>query len=233
MNRTAHRLMIVLGVALVATAFAQDSATLKRVAKVGDTLRYSFNADADFGGQRINISAVVTDKVIEVNADGSYAAESVQSDTVLRFGDQEMPMNQESKQVVRYAANGVLLELKGDQVDPGTYRLAAMNTFVAPAAAVKVGDKWTWDAKADAKTGTVAAKAEYEVLAFETVNGVATAKIGWTYTENEGNERASMKATAWIEVANGALYKLDADIKGAPITGAPGPVDMTLKLERK
>jgi|GEM_PF-3235722 len=233
MNRTAQRLFIVLGLAIAAFALAQDTFTLKRVAKEGEVLKYTLSADADFGGQKINISGIITDTITKVEADGGYSVESVQSDTKIKFGDQEMPMDQESKQVTKFSPTGLVLELKGEQTDPGSYRMANMNVLLTPPSNVKVGDKWSWEAKADGKTGSLASKTDYEVLGVEKVSGVDTVKISMTFTETEGSEKASMKATAWIEAANGALYKVEADVQDAPIAGAPGPVDMVLKLERK
>lgn len=219
--------------ALATTAFAADAYSIKRVAKVGDTLKFKLVVDADFGGTKLNLTGTVNEKVVKVAENGDITTESSQSDTVIKFGDQEMPMNDDSVQTTITNKQGLILEIKGDMVDSNQYRLGNMSAIKIPEADIKVGEKWSHEYKADSKTGAVAGKAEYEVLAAEKVLGHDTVKIKWTYKEAEGAEPASAEGTAWISTKDGSTVKVTASYKAAPLPGAPAPVDMTVTLERQ
>ena len=219
--------------ALAAAELAVQPFTLKRVAKVGDTLVYKLNVDADFGGQKVNVTGKATDKVVKVSENGEITTESKQTETKIKVGDQEIPMDEQPVQTTTSDAKGLVIKIEGDQVDSSVYRLSNMSVFRIPDSAVKVGDKWTHEFKADAKTGAVAGKSEYEVLAVEKVGSFETLKVKWTFKETEGGEPASAEGTVWVDTKDGSMVKAVGNYKAAPLPGAPGPVDMTITLERE
>lgn len=220
-----------------ATAFAasQEAAmgyALKRMPKVGDSFTYKLTVAADFGGQSVNFTGTTIEKIIKVEDNGNYHVESVEKNMKVKFADQEMEIPEQPASTSIYKANGALIEMKGEQVDSNSYRLANMSTLIAPEKPVKVGDKWTQETKADAKTGLAAAKADYEVLGAEKVGSYDTVKLKFSYKETEGSEPSSSEGTVWINVKDGSLVKADATVKNAPLPGAPGPADMKFTIER-
>jgi hypothetical protein len=128
--------------------------------------------------------------------------------------------------------NGDIVSLNGDKIDATSYRLDALYAFHAPDAPVKTGDRWTYDSKADPKTGAVAGHAEFELVGIDKIVNWDAAKIRWTYKELEGTEPASSEGTVWIDIKDGAVVKCDGKLKNAPLRDAPRPVDFTFLVER-
>lgn len=75
---------------IAVAAYAADTYSLKRVAKVGDTLKYKFSADVDFGGQAAQVTFSTVDKVTKVEDNGNISTESKQENMKVSFGGQEM-----------------------------------------------------------------------------------------------------------------------------------------------
>lgn len=220
-------------VAAVCTAIAaQEAFTLKRVAKVGDTLVYKFTADADFAGTPITVSGTTTDKVVKVEDSGNLHVETAQGTMKVRFGDQEMDIPEQPSSTSIYDAAGRIVDIKGDMADSNAYRMANMSTFLRPKDAVKVGDKWSETIKGDTKKGTLSAKADYEILSVEDVAGHKTVKVKFSFKETEGPEPASSEGSVWISTADGSMVKLIASLIKAPLPGAPAPADMKITIER-
>lgn len=217
---------------IAVAAYAADTYSLKRVAKVGDTLKYKFSADVDFGGQAAQVTFSTVDKVTKVEDNGNISTESKQENMKVSFGGQEMSPEDQPARTTITKSTGEIVEIKGEMVDGSAYRFSNMNIVKAPEAPVKVGDKWSYEVKADSKTGAVAGKADYEVLAAEKVGDRDTVKIKWTYKETEGADAASSEGTVWMDAKDGAVVKASGSFTKAPIPGAPGPVDMKFTMER-
>lgn len=218
--------------AVAAFAVAQDAFSLKRSAKVGDTQKYKIEVKADFGGQMIEFSATSVEKVVKVEADGALHVESSQAEAKVKFGDNEMEVPDQEATTMIYNADGLIREIKGEESDASSYRLAIASLTPTPEKPVKVGDKWTHTYKADSKTGAVAAKAAFEVLATEKWKSFDTLKMKITFEETEGDEKMTAVSTVWLDVKDFTVVRAESELKKAPLPGAPEPVDMTVKLER-
>lgn len=217
---------------IAVAAYAADSFSLKRTAKVGDTLKYKYSADVDFGGQAATISFTTVDKVTKVEDNGNISTESKQENMKISFGGQEMTPEDRPGSTTTTKASGEIVEIKGDGVDGNAYRFGNMSGIRAPEKPVAVGDKWSYEIKADAKTGAAAGKGEGEVLAQEKVGDYDCLKVKWNYKETEGADAASSEGTAWINTKDGSVVKAVGKFVKAPIPGAPGPVDMNFTMER-
>lgn len=224
--------LVAIAATFAVAALAADGYSLKRTAKSGDVLKYKYSADVDFGGQSATVTFTTTDKVVKVEDNGNISTESKQENMKVSFGGQEMTPEDQPARTSVTKPNGAIVEIKGDGVDSSAYRFSNMSSVQAPENPVKVGDKWTYEIKADAKTGAVAAKGDGEVLAEEKVGDIDCLKVKWSYKETEGADAASSEGTAWISKKDGSLVKATGKFVKAPIPGAPGPVDMSFSVER-
>lgn len=233
--RRSSTTILALGAVLAvgAIALAAQEFTLKRVAKVGDVIKLKMSVDAEFAGTPIKVTATSIDKVIKVEDNGNITTESTQTNMKIKFGDQEFDQDSESPRVYVTKPTGELIEIKGDGVDNGYWRMANMNVLRMPDKPVKVGDKWTFEIAKDAKTGAVAAKHEYEVLGVEKVGRYECLKIKHTFKETEGSEPASANGTLWVDLSDGSLVKAETTQNKVPIPEAPAPMDMKILLERE
>lgn len=223
--------------ALVATAAIALAGTagftLKRTPKEGETLTYNLKADVDFNGMNITFTGKVKEKTTKVDSDGSYTVESQTQDAKINMNGQEMDApGSDSVTTSIYTAEGLTKEIKGDSASDSAYRMSNLGALVTPGKEINVGDTWTHEFKADAKTGVVAAKAEYKLLGEEKIGDIDTLKIKVNITETEGSTPASSDGTAWVSKADGSTVKLEAKWTNAPFPGAPAPINANVTLTR-
>jgi hypothetical protein len=226
--------LVGLGLALAVTAVAAvvDGYTLKRAMKVGDTIKYKMKAELSLSGQSATVTSTTIEKVTKVEADGTYSIETTDAETKVMFGGQEMEAPPQPPETTVYLPNGMVKEIKGDKTTEQTYRMAILGVLITPDKAVSVGDTWTQAIAADTKTGIVAAKADYKVVAEEKVGSFDTLKIEATVKETGGSDAASSTATIWVNKTDVSLVKLEGKWANAPLPGAPGPADATLTITR-
>jgi len=232
--KTSLRILGVAGLVtgVVVAANALQAYNLLRVAKVGDVIKYKYSADVDFAGQSATITFTTVDKVTNVAQNGDISTESKQENMKINFGGQEMAPEDQPARVTVTKPSGEIVTISGDGIDGTAYRFSNMSGIRAPQAAVKIGEKWSYEVKADGKTGSVAAKCDCEALAIEKVGDLESVKVKWSYKETEGAEPAGSEGTAWISTKDGSVVKAFGKFTKAPIPGAPGPVDMSFTMDR-
>lgn len=210
-----------------------DAASFKRVLKVGDTMKFKLKADLEFSGQQVGFTSNVQEKVTDVGADGGYKIESSQSDSKINMNGQEQDVpDQAHSNTTSYNAAGEILEITGDNVESGAYRMATLGVLKAPDAPAKIGDAWTYKIAANSKTGVVNSTADYKYLANEKIGDRDTVKVSVKVHENEGSDPASNEGTVWLDVKDFSMVKSDTTWANAPIPGAPGPINGKVVLTR-
>ncbi len=218
----------------MAPAAGQDAgATLKRVVKTGDVYKFKLKADLEFSGQQVGFTSNISEKVTDASADGNYKVESTQSDSKINMNGQEQDIPEQGhSNTVTYNAAGEILEITGDSVEAGAYRMATLGVLKAPDAAVKTGDAWSYKIAANSKTGVVAANADYKILGDEKIDTKDTIKISVKVKETEGSDPASNEGTIWVDSKDYSIVKSDTQWTNAPIPGAPGPINGKVVLTR-
>lgn len=230
MKRTLTFGTAALVLAAVATASYQ-AITLAPTLKEGDVTKYSLKADITVAGMEAAFTGKVTEKVLKVEADGTYTVESTNSEGKVSLGGQEMEMPGGEPSVAVYKKGGELKELRGNGADPNAYRMAGMTGFRYPDKAVNVGDEWkiTWT-KSD--KGAVAGEATFKVDSMDKVGNWDSVKIKMSAKETEGETPASAEGFVWISKTDGRMTKMEATWKNAPFPGAPGPIDAKVVMTR-
>lgn len=218
--------------AVASIGFAQDSFTLKRSPKEGDSAKYQLKVDTEISGLVVKFSATVTEKVTKVKEDGSFTVSSEQSDTVLEINGekQETPPGVGGAETSTFATDGHVSDIQGDETGSDSYRMANIQSMLWPKEAVTIGSKWEADIKEDSAKGYPAVHAKYEVLAKETMGERTVLKISFSSTETGGTDPAASKGTTWVDVSNGLVVKTEAEWTNAPVAGQKinGKVTMTL-----
>lgn len=219
---------------LMLAGWTAQTYSLKRVTKIGDSAKYKVTMDVAFGDLEYKTTSISDLKVVRVDDDGTFTAQTVQKDTKIKIKGvaDEMTTPDSDATTATRRANGELVSINGEKIDATSYRLDALYAFRAPDSPVKVGDKWSYESKADAKTGAVSGKADFELMSIDKVGIWEAAKIKWTYRETEGADPASSDGTLWIDTKDGALVKCEGKLKSAPLRDAPRPVDFSFTVER-
>ena len=227
--------MIGLGMFAAASVFAVAAQGLKLVRKpvAGTETKYRLKANLELGGQEIVFNGAIAEKVVEVAADGSYTLENRTLEGKVSVAGQEIDVPAGTTPSISvFTPNGLIKELRGDAVESSAYRSANLSSTYFPDKEVKVGDEWTYDAKADTKTGAVSTKSTYKIAGEEKVGAFDTFRITFTTKEAEGSEPASSEGTVWIDKADGSMVKTDAKWANFPFPGAPAPVNGTVSVTR-
>jgi hypothetical protein len=214
---------------LASASLAQDSYTIKLSPKVGEVTKYSAKATFDVFGTVIEASFTDVRTVQAVDSD-SFTMVSAWEDfkVVMDGAEQEVPG---MSTTTKYTLAGKLMELTGEMAMAETYRAGLVDSMIFSENPVKKGDKWSVDFAADSKKGTVAAKADYEIVAEEEIKGTKTFKIKAEYKETTGSAPASGSGHFWVNPANGQVVRAEREWKNVPNPQAPVPLSGKLVLE--
>lgn len=210
---------------------AEQTYSLKRIAKVGDSHAYTLLIKTSFNGVEAVVTSKVKSKIVKVAADGGYTDESEETDTNVKVGDQDIAIPSEGPHNQSTDAKGYITEITGKSAEGSDYRTASAMALIYPAKAVKPGDTWQADFPANSKLGTFSAKANYTFNAVEKVGKEECARITWKYAESTTNAPLSAEGQMWIRLSDGILIKLRATVKNAPLDPSAPPADMTVEVD--
>lgn len=230
-----HKLKV-LGCAAVAfaslavAAVFDDTYTFKRKVKLNEEVKYSLKGELAVMGLEASLTALVTQKVIDIDKDGNYTVESSQVNAVAMVNDQEMKIPDSSSKS-KYAPDGTLLQILGNNGTGEAYRTAAMTLMIAPPEGKKIGETWTAKIKPDSKTGAVEANAEYKVEGIEKIGTQDCVKVSAKIAET-GSEPASSESTVWFSLPDYADVKQVSKLKDVPFPAAPAPISGTITMTR-
>ncbi|HEX5070776.1 MAG TPA: hypothetical protein VFV78_11235 [Vicinamibacterales bacterium] len=210
-------------------AARQESVQLVRKAKVGDVTRVQTvgKAQVDMNGAQMALDLKGIEKytVTAVAANGDITETDSPESVELSMNGQSMPPDPEmmkaSTIVIKPNRMLVSYTKEDGSSDASEGRMYHATTVIYPDTPVKVGDKWSKTFAANAATGARTARGDYQVLAFETVAGVATVKVSLTFQESVA-PALKTKGTVWIERATGDVVKAEGTVEGFPLdeTGA-------------
>lgn len=215
--------------AVTSAEASQPKPTLRLKATSDQTARYKtvVQIGGEVAGQKLNIEVeqVTAVKFISVTPDGKVTMERTQESSISKM-EGEVIDDEPDKDVTTevYSQFGVLLSQSGTgdkkQREIGV-RVSAATTILFPEGPVGPGDKWTQNLVANSDLGTRGAKADFEVLGLEKIEGIETAKIKMTYTESAGEKPIQAESTAWIEIASGDTIKSEFKINNIQFGDGP------------
>lgn len=230
MKRNIGAALALLAGAGLAVAAVQEF-SLKRTAKEGEVFRYQMTGEMELMGQSVGMKAVTVNKTIKVEANGNYVVESSMTEGKISINGGEMDMPEQAGTTTTFKPDGTVLDVKGDGVDQGGWRMANLMSAVVPDRPLKVGETWTSEIKGDSKKMTVDVKGTYTFEALEKGDWGDMARIKYELKEVSGDSSASMSGTAWVETKTGNMVKMDSVWKDVPIPGAPAPVSGKMSLQ--
>lgn len=223
------RARTVLAVTVLATAaYAVQGSALRWTPKEGDELRYQTVGKLDVGGIQAEITTINVQKVLRVDPDGTILVEAKPIEGKAVYNGTELPVHGMTTQT-KYGPAGEVKDIVGDRANATGYRMANLTNFHAPSKAVSVGDSWTSEGKGDARTGAVAWKVDYKVVAEETIGPNATFKMDVSARETEGAEGGKALGSIWV-AKSGVLVRTELKWTNMTVPGAPGPVNGSLTM---
>jgi hypothetical protein len=228
--KSAAVLLAILSISSAAMAKPQDEKVVLQVKGVeGSTTQYKSTAKVNlsFSGQDVKLDVEETTKVTvkKVAEDGSITFERETLKSTTTVDGEEMDEDPDAPDITTtftLKPNGEMTAYKTseEESDPAMQelesRLSQANAVVFTDKAVGVGDKWTWDFKANKDLGSPDGKAEYTLVGFEEIDGVKVAKVEYKYKEANTEKMIEGSGTSWIELASGDAIKSDSKFSNAP-----------------
>jgi hypothetical protein len=221
--------LLLVGAAAMALAGMQGY-KLKRTAKEGDVTKYKMSGELEVMGQTVGFSATMVNKTIKVESNGDYLVEGSQLDAKINLGGSEMDVPSGGATTTKFKPDGTVLEVKGEGVEMGGYRMANLMTMIVADKELKAGDTWTSETKGDSSKQTVDVKGTYTFDAIEKMDGDEVAKVSFELKETAGEAAATVKGTVWISTKDGNMIKTESTWKDVPVPGAPAPVSGKMSM---
>jgi len=209
----------------------QDGVILKRIAKVGDTIKYRMKADLDLKGSTVSLTSLITEKVTKVADDGTYTIDSKTTEGKVAYQGETTPQA-DGATTVTFKANGQLVLYIAEQDDPNIYRMVNLQSLHFSPNPVKVGDSWNVTIPKDDR-GSVDASGTCKVEAQEQVLGHDTLRIHVILKESIDKDPASVDATYWVDPKDGSVVELTGTWTNAPWPSPVGPATAKVTLMRE
>ncbi len=215
------------------SSLAQDKVVLTYKAKKGQVIRYktegSLTMEAAGNKVDLDLKQVEKDTIIDVSASGDITTDSITESEEMTVNGEKSP-SEEDKTIstVISRADGSLSSYKLSTGDAdGAKSQARIRNALTPIFTTKsvgVGDKWTIETKENPDLGLENAKADYEVLSTEKLNGVDCVKVKMVYHETSAKSPLSATSTLWIEKSSGDTFAGDSAIENLQFGGKTGPL---------
>ncbi len=202
---------------LTMSAPVQESTKLEWKPKLNEVTKYQFNLNIpiDMGGASgaVEVSFMSISKITEIKDDLVTSEGSMDAFKVI-FNGQEMDMSQMGgpdmsgtvKVVTRL--NGEVVSNSTPQEMGGGEAMQRMNAFYRPKTAIKVGDSWEQEWKANKEKGLQNAKARWTLKGDEMKNNVGCWKVDYVFAELDTANGMSASGTIWINKVDGQMEYL-------------------------
>ncbi|HRJ27215.1 MAG TPA: zinc-dependent metalloprotease [Fimbriimonadaceae bacterium] len=219
-------------------ALAADKVLLQVKGKAGDVHRSeaTMKLKTEFAGQafELTMKSIGKTDVKSVDAQGNLTTESSIESMEQSMDGEKIevdPGDYDGVTTMVVSPRGIVLSQKttGQVEESGIAferRLANAQTLIFSDKPVTVGDKWTYNYPEDPKTFSKQATANFELLAFEKIDGNDVAKIKLNFAETTGNPAFISESTAWARISDGLVVKIESKIDDIEMTEA----GMTMKL---
>lgn len=218
------------GTGTAAPAPSTAKQTLSYKVTQGQKFIYKMNGTMSVQGSEGTLTGLTT--ITVEKADGQQIqVKTGSSQMVVSFGGQTINIPDSPPQYMTNDLLGKIIEIKGEDIQPGDYRVEAINSTVFAPTPVGVGDSWTVNYASDPKTGIVQTVGNYKVLGTETVDGISCLKISFDNQEKTGDVPGSSKGTVWVNPADGMMVKKVGDWTNLPIPASPMPVTGHFSIE--
>lgn len=192
-----------LALTAVAGATAAQGLLIKFQPKVGDVREYKLDGSVEAMGTTVEITGTSTEKTLKV--DGDTYVEEISQAMKINMGGSEQEQNSTITSTSKLG--GYIVATEGEGANPRTDNLAQ---FIEPTKEIKIGDTWSYEAKADAKKETPAYKIDYKYLGDEKIGEWDCAKFSMMAKETEGEKPMVFDTTMWLSKADFSRVKMES-----------------------
>lgn len=233
----AMRLRSVLPLGLLAVsalALAAQAMDLKWSPKVGDKASYKVTGKFEMGGAGdIEIGGTRTEEIKSVDANSVVTSETDKL-TVNAMGN-DIPVP-ETTATVTLKPDGTATDVKSgeNQASAGSaLRIVHLGSLIYPSKPVAVNDTWDATGVKDEKLDVPGYKITFKLVGDEKVGTTDTWKITGTGGETEGESKATVEATYWVDKTNGNVVRAYLKLANALLSPEAPPLTGTMDLLRQ
>lgn len=235
MRNTARSAALVCILALIAVAAQADQTfTLKRAPVVGETTKYRLTMIFTLQGQDVIYKSLITDKITNVDKDGSYTVSSTQSEASGSHGERDLAVKPPADEtsIATYSPAGVIIDLKGQQ-SPESCRIANASAFYLPDKPLAIGDSYSVKVAANQTRTTPSATVTYKLTAQEKIGDVNALQFTETYKEDVNANGLDANGKVWVDPASAIVLKVDQDWRNTPLLGTSSFVNGHISYARE
>jgi hypothetical protein len=204
-------------------------------AKKGDVIRQKITINANVLGMDLVIVQTTKTQLKDIDKKGNLVWEqTVESVTLNDMAQTEIPPAQtQTRDKQNKLVEFKPLEAGGNPFSPEVQKLmAATSEIILTDKEVKPGESWTTEFENPiVKEKKVAVKTTF--VGMDKVEGKEYWKVKQTATAETDAAGAKSIAdmTAWLDPADGSMFKMEGSVKDIPIEQA-GPISWTMKMEK-
>lgn len=222
------RSLVALGLAgLATTSLTQTAYSFKPKFTEGETQKVKVTMKGNMSGMAIEMIYFSDEKILKVEADGSYTEEIKTHDLGITAAGAPIPLYVDTNktEVRKHTATGELIGTDDKEANlPMLRRTGRLGDLPAPANPVKVGESWTHEYAAVADVSLPAGKITYTFVAEEKVGNWDALKVQIEYVETGVEKPVTAKGFLWLNKTNFRGVKGDVTVENHPAPpGSPVP----------
>lgn len=193
----------------------------KRRSRITGTIRFT---GADGSSNTLTAESVGTLTFSKIKPNGEITIQEKTDSMIRTLNGQTVPDEEAGNDLpTSYTITkiGEIVSAEEDNPADNEYfavRLQAASVIVLPGKPVGEGDKWSHDYVVNKKLGTRAAHADFQLIGFETIEGVETPQVKIAYKEI-GTDIIVANGTSWLELSSGDVVRGDISATGLPLLG--------------
>jgi hypothetical protein len=220
--------------ALASFSVALQGKVLRYTPKKGEVHKYRVTLKFSVQGSKVEVHGTSTHKITKVAPNGYITLDTKDTNPTITVNGAKVaaPDTNNSHETSVIRPDGTVANVGGHDVSADRYREETLHTFLLPNFALAVGKVWTWNCKADPKTGVVKAKGTFKVIGSEVLLGTPVWKVSTKVIELTGSQPASCVGTEWISKVDGTTVSVKVTDSNMPFPGAPGPITARISMER-
>lgn len=204
---------------MLALSAAMMSHTFEVKPVQGRSIAYTLRVETDVQGLPSVYQATVIEHVRAVLEDGTFEVESHQVDATMLMGEDTIPMRDAPSTIKHYSKNGVPIRVDNDPNPEDAMRITRLNAFVPSGTEVATGGSWTSEIEELLSRGAPAVRTTYRYIEMEKHGTLDVARIEFEAREIGVSSAASSRGVLWIDPANGAMMKLEANMSNIALAG--------------
>ena len=210
-----------------------ETFSLKKTPIVGEVRYFAEKLLFKAEGQDVVSTSTLRTTVKEVATDGGYTVEESSKVTGVTIGGSPGTLpTAPSSTVLSFSPTGAIEIISSGIDDPSQLRIEQFFQFFPPAKPIAVGATWERVIPFDKKKVLAAVKFTYTLANQEMVDDQKTLKITIAATEMDGEQKASIDGTLWVDKLTFVPLKEQLNFHQLKAPGLSTPIEGSFTIQK-